>query len=292
MGFSAYVWHPQAPDFSCTWFSHSTAFIAETALDPGRDFIIVPEILASVYVSHLKARGYRVGVFVQNPYLLHVDLRFGDPMNVRRCLHAADLVLSISRDTTELLREIFAIPESKILRQRCAVNPNLFKPDQKMKKISYLPRKRAQDVARWVSFLSLVLPAGWQLERIDGHPESGVAQHLAQSVIFASFSELEGLGLPPIEAALAGNIVIGYHGQGGKEYWEEPNFISVPEGDIREFVGSVLRACKAIDSGSMDLMGLNPGIKKLQSQFSEKAEREALADLVGQVASITTAKGH
>ena len=35
--------------------------------------------------------------------------------------------------------------------------------------------------------------------------------------IFLSFSSLEGLGLPPVEAALAGNHVIGYTGEGGNE---------------------------------------------------------------------------
>ena len=42
--------------------------------------------------------------------------------------------------------------------------------------------------------------------------------------------------MPPIEAALAGNIVLGYPGWGGREYWHEPNFRSVRFGDMRDFV--------------------------------------------------------
>ena len=34
-------------------------------------------------------------------------------------------------------------------------------------------------------------------------------------------SNLEGLGLPPLETTIAGNKVIGYTGEGGKEYWKE-----------------------------------------------------------------------
>ena len=34
-------------------------------------------------------------------------------------------------------------------------------------------------------------------------------------------SNLEGLGLPPLETAIAENKVIGYTGEGGKEYWKE-----------------------------------------------------------------------
>ena len=35
-------------------------------------------------------------------------------------------------------------------------------------------------------------------------------------------SNLEGLGLPALETAIAGNKVIGYTEEGGKEYWKEP----------------------------------------------------------------------
>ena len=34
-------------------------------------------------------------------------------------------------------------------------------------------------------------------------------------------SNLEGLGLPPLETPIAGNKVIGYTGEEGKEYWKE-----------------------------------------------------------------------
>ena len=47
--------------------------------------------------------------------------------------------------------------------------------------------------------------------------------YLSKSKIFLSFSNLEGIGIPPIEAALAGNKVIGYTGGGGIEYWKLTN---------------------------------------------------------------------
>ena len=39
-------------------------------------------------------------------------------------------------------------------------------------------------------------------------------------ILFGSvlLSNLEGLGLPPLETTIAGNKVIGYTGEGGKEY--------------------------------------------------------------------------
>ena len=53
------------------------------------------------------------------------------------------------------------------------------------------------------------------------------------SEIFLSFSNLEGIGIPPVEAALSGNKVIGYTGGGGIEYWKEPIFTKIENGEIR-----------------------------------------------------------
>ena len=52
--------------------------------------------------------------------------------------------------------------------------------------------------------------------------EKEIAFNLIKSKIFLSFSELEGFGRPPLEAAIAGNKVIGYHGEGWKEYMKKP----------------------------------------------------------------------
>jgi hypothetical protein len=46
--------------------------------------------------------------------------------------------------------------------------------------------------------------------------------------------------LPPIEAALTRNIVIGYTGEGGKEYWKKPIFNQIYNGDIINFSNTLL----------------------------------------------------
>ena len=46
--------------------------------------------------------------------------------------------------------------------------------------------------------------------------------------------------MPPIEAALAGNKVIGYTGEGGKEYWKKPIFTEIPNGNALKFVKEIL----------------------------------------------------
>ena len=50
--------------------------------------------------------------------------------------------------------------------------------------------------------------------------------------------------MPPLEAAIAGNKVIGYTGGGGKEYWQKPIFEEIQSGDIKNFSEKILSAVK------------------------------------------------
>ena len=46
--------------------------------------------------------------------------------------------------------------------------------------------------------------------------------------------------MPPLEAAIAGNKVIGYTGEGGKEYWRKPIFEEIHSGDLKRFSEKIL----------------------------------------------------
>ena len=66
---------------------------------------------------------------------------------------------------------------------------------------------------------------------------------LKKSKIFLSFSSFEGLGLPPAEAALLGNFVIGYTGEGAMNT-DKPIFTKINSGEIVTFVKEVLKKLK------------------------------------------------
>ena len=110
-----------------------------------------------------------------------------------------------------------------------------------------MPRKLAAHSLRVVSALTPLLPSDWKILSIDNLSEDGVAEILSQSSIFMAFSEFEGLPVPPVEASLCGNYVIGYHGEGGREYWQAPNFTEVNQGDIQGFVKAVLNKVQLLE---------------------------------------------
>ena len=62
---------------------------------------------------------------------------------------------------------------------------------------------------------------------------------MKESAIFMSFSRREGFGLPPQEAMACGCLVIGYHGQAGKEFLKEPYAYPIAEGEILSFAKKV-----------------------------------------------------
>ena len=77
------------------------------------------------------------------------------------------------------------------------------------------------------------------LKDLNDLTETQTYKMLKKSKIFLSFSSFEGLPLPPAEAALAGNFVIGYTGEGGNEYWKKPLFRRIHSGEIIPFVKAV-----------------------------------------------------
>ena len=87
-----------------------------------------------------------------------------------------------------------------------------------------MPRKLPNHSNNLLFFIQSHLPKNWALKSIDQINENKVFYFLKKSRIFLSFSDMEGLGMPPIEAAIMGNKVIGYVGQGGTEYWKNPLF--------------------------------------------------------------------
>ena len=93
-----------------------------------------------------------------------------------------------------------------------------------------------------------------------------------------SFSNLEGIGIPPIEAALAGNKVIGYTGGGGIEYWGLPLFKKIEPGEIDDFGQILLKEIKNYKPNW--IKESKKYRKQLSKQYSEKNQTKSLIKLI------------
>jgi hypothetical protein len=146
-----------------------------------------------------------------------------------------------------------------------------------------MPRKMGQHSLRVISVLSKLIPSDWEIRSLDNMSESEVAKNMSESKIFLAFSEFEGLPVPPVEAAMSGNIVIGYHGQGGKEYWFEPSFVFVEQGDIQNFIKKTIDVIGKIDANEIDFNLIESSIEKIKKYFSNLNEIEMLKYLIKKI---------
>jgi hypothetical protein len=86
-----------------------------------------------------------------------------------------------------------------------------------------------------------------------------------------------------LEAALCGNQVIGYTGQGAQEYWLPEVIESVESGNVVAFAQSVLNKVKQLD-GSPAAPMQSAAINRLASTYSaaqERADMQAFIQRMG-----------
>ncbi len=223
--------------FRCRWFENSTPIVAaaDLRLLPS-DVLAVPEVFCPA-ITRL-APGVRKVIVNQGAYRtfskFSLDrLRDGD-VPYRHPDVAA--VLVVSDDSRRYLEHVF--PQLVVHRVHLGIDPTLYHPPGQPPghRIAYMPRKRKAE-AKEVLQIVLLRGAleGWDVVPIDLRSEEDAARQLRESAIFLSFSEGEGFGLPPAEAMACGSIVIGFHGQGGSEFFDPRHCFPVTDGDVLGF---------------------------------------------------------
>ena len=120
-----------------------------------------------------------------------------------------------------------------------------------------------------------------KVKKIHNLNEKKVFYYLSKSKIFLSFTHFEGLGMPPIEAAIAGNKVIGYTGEGGKEIWNKPIFTEIPNGDILKFVDEIIKSL----NGNKVSLNLKLQRKNIIKKFSISKEKKNLIKMIKKILS-------
>lgn len=171
-----------------------------------------------------------------------------------------DIIGSIS--TSELCLESSRklLPKKPALYVPLWLNAQLFKPTKtKKRQIAYMPRRNAQDARMVFNLLTASGAAGdIKIVPISDMSLDQVAKTLCESLIFLSFSDREGFGLPPAEAIASGCLTIGYTGVGGDEFFSRFGGWPIAQQNVFAFadtVSNVLRDFKS-DPEQLDKMRL------------------------------------
>ena len=266
--FKSSVLHPEKVNFYCNWFDYSIEFKRNLNFNPNKEFVIIPDFWAERYAPQCILNNIKYGIFVQGGYLFGND----NAASTLSAYQNAEVIMTISDDTADCCKLAFPSLSAKIMRMHYFVDSSKFKPDiKKSDIITYMPRKLPRHSKLVLFFLDQHLPANWKVFPINNMTETEVIETFQSSKIFLSFSELEGWGLPPIEAGLTGNKVIGYTGEGGKEYWKPPIFSEIMMGDIKGFVKEIITEIHKFDTDQAFNVN-ETAIRQLAELYSKERE--------------------
>ena len=248
--------------------------------------------MAVYHAKILQKQNIKYAIFVLNSFYIYKkpEKNFTDS-EVYEAYKKAEFILSCADEITEGIKLTFPELKEKIVRVNISVDnkkyycsEGIFKNKENL--ITYMPRKKKNNSEMLLFILNQLLPKNWKIESIDNLTELEVANFFRKSKIFLSFSELEGLGLPPIESALCGNHVIGYTGEGGKEFWSAPIFDEVFSGDLRTFANKVINKVKDFDENNYVFDKLKPYVNKLAEKYSVEKEQKGLTLLIDKIKEI------
>ena len=247
-GFKAAVLHQQR-GFRCTWFANTTpvTYLPDVRLTVN-DFLVIPEVFGprTFSLSDIPAIGHacRKVIFNQNCYYTFLGHTFDSIMSPAFALPYARpdeyiATIVVSEDSAAYMR--FAFPGSRVFRIVNSINTRLFTfSDQKKPQICFMPRKHPEDAIQVLGLLRLRGKLDdFSVVPIDNASEADVARIMRESLIFLSFGYPEGFSLPPAEAMASGCIVIGYHGEAGREYFLDDLCCPIRVNDTVGFVTAI-----------------------------------------------------
>lgn len=244
-GIEASVLHSKR-GFRCTWFENQTriAYSSKVKLD-SCDIFVLPEGYNALYangswrkvdklIEQVLLGDVPKVIFNQNCY----NTFMGCMIPAQRSIYDAQGVqaaIVVSEDNLEYLEHAFA--GLKVFRVHNSINPDLFNYHaDKLNQIAYMPRRHPEDAQQVFNILqSRGVLDGVGIVPIQNMSEADVAATLKKSRFFFSFGYPEGFGLPPAEAMACGCVVVGYHGMGGREFYDPGFSYPVQVGNIIDY---------------------------------------------------------
>lgn len=174
----------------------------------------------------------------------------------------------------------YAFRDLDVHRVVVGVDATLFHPNDapRSRQVSYMPRRMPEHLEQLLNILTVRGTLdGWQLVPIAGLSESQVAEVLRHSFLYLSTCKEEGFGLPPVEAGMAGCLVVGYTGRGADEYFREDLCERVDQDDVLGFAEAVERTLAWAESHEA---AANEKRRAFSAYLAERYSLEREADSV------------
>lgn len=159
-----------------------------------------------------------------------------------------------------------------------AIDPMLFRPRAKEPTVVFMPRKRPVEATLIRTLFRRKFPhhADIAIVPIEGQSEQRTAELLGRAAVFLSLSRLEGFGLPPVEAMAAEAVVVGFHGEGGREYATTDNGVWVADGAIAACVSALGELCDRLKADDPSIRAMRAAGRRTAAAYSPAARDAAL----------------
>ena len=272
-GFQAYIVH-SSRKFEIDWFEYSTPVLHGPVQMKDDDIAVYSEI-GGLNIAEW-APGKRKVIFNQNAY--YTFMRYPLAGKVKTPYLHPEVIgtIVVSEDSKKYLEWVF--PKLPVYRIRYSINPKLYYPQEKKKQICFMPRKNMEDAKQVLYMLRYRKKlAGWTIREIKDMSEARAAEIIRESAIFMSFGSPEGFGLPPAEAMAASCVVLGYHGNGGKDWFTAEHGFPIEVGQILTYAQTLE---KVLEEYSRDPTRLNEIAERAARFIAENYSREAEADSI------------
>ncbi len=240
LGHDARVWHG-TPGFAyASWGSTAPVDTGiELDFDAG-DVLVMPETGGSKW-SFLSAGNPVVilcqgmdFVFANSDFLTEEPGDYPGWPNATAALPVSDAIETFLRKACAPGFPLYPVPVQI---------EDWFRPRGKEKRIALMPRRRREDL---LGAVQLVRRSGqlrgWEIVLIDGMTQQQVAEELGRAAIFLFGAEREGVGLPGAEAMASGCYVVGFTGDGAKEYMLPEHASVIADSDVVDMCDRTLEA--------------------------------------------------
>ena len=230
LGYDARVWHG-TPGFAFEGWDSTAPVDAATEIGfAAGDVLVMPETGGSKwsFLSH----GQPVVMLCQGMDFVFANSDFlVDEPGAYPGWPQATAALAVS-DAIHTFLERACAPAFPIHNVPVQIE-DWFHPAVKEKRIALMPRRRREDL---LGAVQLVRRSGrlgdWEIVLIDGMTQQQVAEELGRAAIFLFGAEREGVGLPGAEAMASGCYVVGFTGDGAKEYMLPDHASVIADSDV------------------------------------------------------------
>ena len=275
LGYDARVWHGTPGFRYAGWDSPAVVETGRTVTAEPGDVLVMPETGGGKW-SFLNAHVPTV-MLCQGMDFVFADAEFTrDEPGAYPGWPQATCALGVSDAIVTFLAR--ACPAGFPIHRVPVQIEDWFVPAAKERRIALMPRRRRADL---IGAVQLIRRSGrlrdWEIVLIDGMTQAQVAAELGRSAIFLFGAEREGLGLPGAEAMAAGCHVIGFTGDGAKEYLRDDTGTVVLDSDVVGMCDATLASIDLFESDRPRWQErVDRGRAVVRERYSAVAVREGL----------------